>query len=1753
MKRAVRGAVAGLAVSIAALLAASTAFAADFIQPITSPEPTQVGPAGMAVGDIDNDGDQDIVTSNVFAAVTSSLVNNGVGDFREVTVGSNAATVDAGLGNFDGDAFLDLVLLYQGTPPATGLLALFHGNGNGSFTFAAGTNAIVATGVRSRTLAVGNFNGDSRSDVAVVNGQNTPASTNGTVMTFLGNPANAPNQPTFSAALPAQTLTTQLNSNDIVFANFNGGATDLAVTNTSSSSVSFLAGNGVGFAAPVNVAAGAAVLYIDAANLNGDANNDLVATINASNPSSVRTLFGNGAGAFPTQATVPAAAAAGTSTPQTVVAKDFDNDGDNDLAVANGSSPNTVSTLNNNGLGAFSIAPTSPETGLGTPGTIPFSLVSADFDGSGFNDLAVSNLFSSPGEIPILDNLSGNQADLSITKADSPDPVPATQNLTYGLTVTNASANTPTSVKATDVLPAGLTFNAGASDPACTAVGQRVTCDYGSVANGTPETLNIVATPTGTVLGPVSNTATVSANLPDPVPANNTSTTTTTVNPAADLSLTKMDSPDPAHVGDDITYTLTAANAGPNPATGVTITDTLPSQVTYNDAASDPSCEETSPGSGVVECNLPGSIASGGNAVVAIHATADSPHVGATGSATVSANEFDPNNANNTAGAVTEIRASADLSIFKAEFGDPTYINDQDFRYRLHVHNAGPSPATGITIVDNLPPEVSYTDGDSDPRCDETSPGVVTCTTTDPLAPGADDTYDIYANPIATASPATNTVSISAAEDDPVPGNNSDSEDTTILPASADLVLDKSGPIGILHQGDSFTYDIGLQNSGPSEFSENVVVTDTLPSELTYNDALSDPRCDETSPGIITCTEPSVDQTTGDAFTIAVTATDVPPSFMVTNSASVTAGSPPDPNGGNNSDSVDTQIRPLSDLALTKSDSADPARVGESFDYTLAVHNGGPSDDSDVNVTDTLPPEVTYNDAASDPRCDETSPGMVFCDEPTGLANGGDTSFTINVTANSPASPATNSAFVLGFSDDNSVANNQATQDTTIVPASDLAITKSDSADPVHVGDSFDYMLGVTNGGPSAATNVTVTDTLPSQVSYNDGASDSRCNETAPGTVTCTEANLAASAGTSFTLNVTADAPAAPATNNASVSADQDDLVPGNDSASQDTTILAVADLSIDKTASADPVQAGDAYTYDLAVDNNGPNDATNLAVTDTLPSEVTYNDGTSDPRCDLTTPPSTVTCTDASLASGAGTSFTIAVTADSPASPAVNNASVAADEADFVPGNNSDSEDTTILPSADLEVVALGESADPVLVGEDFNYMIEIGNNGPQDATNVKTVDLLPPEVTYDDANSDPRCDLTDPQKVTCTEASLPQGVATVFTIAVTANAPASPAVNNVSVTGDQGDPTPGNNSASVDTTILAPAADLEVVALGESADPVLVGEDFDYMIEIGNNGPQDATNVKTIDLLPPEVTYDDANSDPRCDLTDPQKVTCTEASLPQGVATVFTIAVTANAPAHPATNNVSVSGDPPDPNPGNNSASEDTTINAPPGPVAPDLAITKTDAVDPVTVSTDVTYTLAVTNNGTTTATNVKATDTPPFGLIFKAEASSASCGIGTGALVCDFGDVAAGVTETQTLVFTVTTAAFPAVINRASVSGAEPDPTPGNNTDSEETTIALVTPPGGVTPACGPYPATIAGSEGSDTLIGTPGPDVINGFGGNDIVRGLGGNDRVCGAAGNDSLFGGQGNDELYGEAGRDRLVGGPGRDILKGGPG
>ena len=123
-------------------------------------------------------------------------------------------------------------------------------------------------------------------------------------------------------------------------------------------------------------------------------------------------------------------------------------------------------------------------------------------------------------------------SDLSISKTDGPDPVQSAGTVQYRLMVSNGGPVAASGATVSDTLPEGTIYRAGVSDPRCSSSGGTVTCSLGPLAAGGSHTVDIHAqVPSVTASRELTNSATVAVvgDDIDPNPANNTSTTSTTI------------------------------------------------------------------------------------------------------------------------------------------------------------------------------------------------------------------------------------------------------------------------------------------------------------------------------------------------------------------------------------------------------------------------------------------------------------------------------------------------------------------------------------------------------------------------------------------------------------------------------------------------------------------------------------------------------------------------------------------------------------------------------------------------------------------------------------------------------------------------------------------------------------------------------------------------------------------------------------------------------------------------------------------------------------------------------------------------------------------------------------------------------------------------------------------------------------------------------------------------------------------------
>ena len=400
-------------VAVVVLFGAAPAMAA----PIFTTPADVVGssPQSVAVGEFNGDGRQDLVIANTASGTVSVLLGNGTGGIGDGTFTAAASPAtgsgpqSVAVGDFNGDGRQDLATANAGASTVSVLLGNGTGSiGDGTFTAAASP----ATGSSPQSVVVGDFNGDGRQDLATAN---TAAST---VSVLLGDGTGSIGDGTFTAAAPAATGSSP---RSVAVGDFNGdGRQDLATANANVNSVSVLLGDGTGsigdgtFTAAASPATGGSPVSVAVGDFNGDGRQDL-ATANAG-ASTVSVLLGDGTGSIGDGTFTAAAPAATGSSPRSVAVGDVNGDGRQDLATAN-VGVRTVSVLLGNGAGSTGDGTFTAAASLTTGG--PVSVAVGDFNGDGRQDLAATN-FNANSVSVFLGNGTGSTGDGTFTATTSP-------------------------------------------------------------------------------------------------------------------------------------------------------------------------------------------------------------------------------------------------------------------------------------------------------------------------------------------------------------------------------------------------------------------------------------------------------------------------------------------------------------------------------------------------------------------------------------------------------------------------------------------------------------------------------------------------------------------------------------------------------------------------------------------------------------------------------------------------------------------------------------------------------------------------------------------------------------------------------------------------------------------------------------------------------------------------------------------------------------------------------------------------------------------------------------------------------------------------------------------------------------------------------------------------------------------------------------------------------------------------------------
>ena len=360
----------------------------------------------VATGDFNADGKTDLVVANQCESSANCnignvgvLLGNGDGTFQTpenyVSGGNNTSGMTVGDLNQDGRT--DLLLANQCQAAGNcdvGSVSVLMGNGDGTFQSA---QSYISDGVLAQSVGIGDWNGDMKPDLAIVNQCQSGSACTGTVTILLGN-----GDGTFQA--PPSYASGGYDADSVAVGDLNNdGNLDLVVANLcqanncsqeNSGYVSVLLGNGDGTFQPAQEYAtgGFGASSVAIADFNGDGNPDVVvanqcSTTTCKSGGSVSILLGNGNGTLQAAQTY----SSGGDTALSIAIADFNKDGNLDLAVANQCQDSTcqngaVSVLLGNGNGTFQAAQS-----FASAGYLTNSLAVGDFNGDGNPDLVLAS------------------------------------------------------------------------------------------------------------------------------------------------------------------------------------------------------------------------------------------------------------------------------------------------------------------------------------------------------------------------------------------------------------------------------------------------------------------------------------------------------------------------------------------------------------------------------------------------------------------------------------------------------------------------------------------------------------------------------------------------------------------------------------------------------------------------------------------------------------------------------------------------------------------------------------------------------------------------------------------------------------------------------------------------------------------------------------------------------------------------------------------------------------------------------------------------------------------------------------------------------------------------------------------------------------------------------------------------------------------------------------------------------------------
>ncbi|WP_158640515.1 DUF7507 domain-containing protein [Anseongella ginsenosidimutans] len=701
---------------------------------------------------------------------------------------------------------------------------------------------------------------------------------------------------------------------------------------------------------------------------------------------------------------------------------------------------------------------------------------------------------------------------------------------------------------------------------------------------------------------------------------------------SASKTVTDASGDSQAQAGEELTYTISIANTGDVNLTGLTVNDVIPAGTNYVDNSADNGGIFNAAGNALDwTVNVP----VGTTLDLTFKVTVDE---NLTGIAEIAnkATVTDPENPDNPEEPESPPVPTDPQRDFDSEksvtdaSGDDKAQAGEELTYTISIENTGDIDLTGMTISDPIPAGTSYLDGSAD------NGGVYTAATG-----SLDWTVDIpYGETLIITFKVTvgdnltgvTEIANKATVTDPEDPGNPEEPESPPVPTdpvrdfdSQKSVTDASGD-GKAQAGEELTYTISIENTGDIELT-GMTISDPIPAGTSYLDGSAD------NGGVYTAATGSLDWTVdipyGETLNITFKVTvgdNLTGVIEIANKATVT--DPEDPGNPEEPESPPVPTDPVRDFdsqkSVTDASGDGKAQAGEELTYTIAIENTGDTELTGMTISDPIPAGTSYLDGSADNGGVYTA-ATGSLDWTVDIPYGETLNITFKVTVNENLTGIAEIANKAKVTDPEN-PDKPEEPETPPVPVEEVrdfdsqkSVTDASGDGKAQASEELTYTISITNTGNVNLTGMTISDPIPAGTSYLDGsATHEGIYDTENGRLDWTvDIPYGETLNITFKVTVNDNLTGISGIANKARVTDPENPDKPEEPETPPVPVDRVRDFETSKTvadAGGDGnARAGEEMTYTITVENTGNVDLTGFIITDAVPENTEYVEGSAD------------------------------------------------------------------------------------------------------------------------------------------------------------------------------------------------------------------------------------------------------------------------------------------------------------------------------------------------------------------------------------------------------------------------------------------------------------------------------------------------------------------------------------------------------------